>query len=112
MSFREPNGAVTSANMKRQEKKSIHGPLLRGLTARSVTGKNGQAATKEEMSPTRAGLDVGKYSRRSGGEKHFSLDIPFYRTSRTCGFCGGRISGVIGAKATLRTMRLMAQNNF
>ena len=67
--------------MKRQGEKSTQGPLLRGLTTRSVTGKNGQAA-KEEMSPTRAGLDVGKYSRHSGGEKCFSLDIPFNRTSR------------------------------
>jgi hypothetical protein len=27
------------------------------------------------------GLDVGKYFWRSGREKCFSLDIPFYRTN-------------------------------
>jgi len=38
-----------SANMKPQGGKSIQGPLLRGLAARSVTGQNGQAA-KDELS--------------------------------------------------------------
>ena len=48
-----------SVNMKPQGGKSIQGPLLRGLAARSVTGQNGQAA-KEEMSLRERGLDVGK----------------------------------------------------
>ena len=36
----------------------------------------------------RGGLDVGKYFWRSGREKCFSLDIPFYRTN-----CPIRASG-------------------
>ena len=35
---------------------------------------------------------------RSGGEKCFSLDIPFTRTSRSCGFCGKRISPQLGSR--------------
>jgi hypothetical protein len=58
MSFRKPNGAVLSANMKPQGGKSIQDPLLRGLAARSVTGQNSQAA-KEEMYKS-WGLDVEK----------------------------------------------------
>jgi hypothetical protein len=69
--------------MKRQGEKSIQGPLLRGLVGRSVTGKNGQAA-KEEMSLFERGLDVRKIFWYFGREKCFSLDIPFYRTSRSC----------------------------
>src|SRR5882757_5825439 len=49
MSFREPNGAVMTANMKPQGGRSIEALSLRGLQGRSATGQNGQAA-KEEMS--------------------------------------------------------------
>src|SRR6266853_4064196 len=49
MSFREPNGAVMTANMKPQGGRSIEALSLRGLQGRSAAGQNGQAA-KEEMS--------------------------------------------------------------
>ena len=73
-----------AANMKPQGGKSIQGPLLRGLTARSVTGKNGQAAN-EGPSLFGQGLDVGKIFWHFGREKCFSLDNCFYRTSRPSG---------------------------
>ena len=45
--FQRTEGAVMSANMKRQGGKSIQGPLLRGLAGRSATGQNDQAAAEE-----------------------------------------------------------------
>src|SRR5580704_7045417 len=62
------------------EGRNTGAPSLRGLQGRSATGLNGQAA-KDEMLAVWSGLDAGKYFWRSGGEKCFSLDIPFYRTS-------------------------------
>src|ERR1035438_7551151 len=64
-----------------QEERNRGAPSLRGLQGRSATGLNGQAA-KDEVSAVWRGLDAGKYFWRSGREKGFSLDIPFYRTSR------------------------------
>src|ERR1022692_1938366 len=63
-----------------QEGRNRGAPSLRGLQGRSATGLNGQAA-KDEVSAVWRGLDAGKYFWRSGREKCFSLDIPFYRTS-------------------------------
>ena len=46
--FQRTEGAVISANMKRRQGgKSIQGPLFRGLTGRSATGRNDQAAAEE-----------------------------------------------------------------
>ena len=45
--FQRTEGAVMSANMKRQGGRSIQGPLLRGLAGRSATGQNDQAAAEE-----------------------------------------------------------------
>src|SRR6516225_8200001 len=39
--------APTPANVKPQGPKSIQGPLFRGLTGRSATGRNDQAAAEE-----------------------------------------------------------------
>ena len=81
MSFREPNGAVMTANMNLLGwGRSIRASSLRGLQSRSATGQNGQAA-KEKMS-WRAGCseNISGFRLR---EKCFLLDIPFYRTSGT-----------------------------
>jgi len=59
VSFREPNGAVMTANMKPQGGSRIAGPSLRGSWGRSATGQDGQAA-KEEVSAMWRGLDAGK----------------------------------------------------
>jgi len=80
VSFREPNGAVMTNMKPPQEGRNTGAPSLRGLQGRSATGLNGQAA-KEEVSTMARGLDARKYFWRSGREKCFSLDIPFYRTS-------------------------------
>ena len=45
--FQRTEGAVMSANMKRQGGRSIQGPLLRGLAGRSATEQNDQAAADE-----------------------------------------------------------------
>src|SRR5208283_4320135 len=66
-----------SANMKPQGGRNIRGPLLRGLTARSVTGKNGQAA-KEEMSLRERGAGCRKnISDASAGRSVFHLTSLF-----------------------------------
>ena len=70
-----------SANMKPQGGRSIEAPSLRGLSGRSATGLKVRAAAKKEVSAVWWGLDAEKYFWRSGGEKCFSLDIPFNRTS-------------------------------
>ena len=49
MSFREPNGAVTTNMKPPQEGRNTGAPWLRGLQGRSATGLNVQAA-KEEVS--------------------------------------------------------------
>jgi hypothetical protein len=68
-------------NMKPpQEGRNTGAPSLRGLQSSSATGLNGQAAKEEVSAPWQEGLDAGKYLWRSGREKYFSLDIPFYRT--------------------------------
>jgi len=82
--FQRTEGAVMSANMKRQGGKSIQGPLLRGLAGRSAAGQNDQAAAEEMWLLGLGGWMSKKYSCRSGEEKCFSLDIPFNRTSRSC----------------------------
>ena len=69
-----------SANMKPQGGRSIEAPSLRGLSGRSATGLKVRAAAKKEVSAVWWGLDAEKYFWRSGGEKCFSLDIPFNRT--------------------------------
>jgi hypothetical protein len=43
------------------------------------------------------GLDAGKYFWRSGREKCFSLDIPFYRTSPFIGLLAGVVESRSGA---------------
>jgi hypothetical protein len=50
------------------------------------------------------GLDAGKYFWRSGREKCFSLDIPFYRTSPFIGLLArnnGATSGLPGHPTTV-----------
>src|ERR1035438_7154124 len=76
-----------------QEERNRGAPSLRGLQGRSATGLNGQAA-KDEVSAVWRGLDAGKYFWRSGREKCFSLDIPFYRTIRPSGFRNRSVTGV------------------
>src|SRR5215469_10652849 len=84
--FQRTEGAVIAGNMKRRQGgKSIQGPLFRGLAGRSATGRNDQAAAEEMWLSRAGGWMSKKYSCRSGGEKCFSLDIPFNRTSRSCG---------------------------
>src|SRR5258708_35942592 len=69
-------------NMKPpQEGRNTGAPSLRGLQGRSATGLNGQATKELAVGTMARGLDAGKYFWRSGREKCFSLDIPFYRTS-------------------------------
>src|ERR1700676_4973514 len=80
VSFREPNGAVMTDMKPPQEGRNTGAPSLRGLQSSSATGLNGQAAKEEVSAPWQEGLDAGKYLWRSGREKCFSLDIPFYRT--------------------------------
>ena len=45
-------------------------------------------------------------------KRHMSAMPTCTRTSRSRGFCGRRISGVIAATATLPTSRIPARNNF
>src|SRR2546425_7333166 len=82
MSFREPDGAVMTANMKLLGwKRRIRASSLRGLQGRSVTGQNGQAAKgKKRMNVVRAGCRENTSGLRLR-ENYFSLDIPLYRTS-------------------------------
>jgi hypothetical protein len=95
VSFREPNGAVMTANMKPQGGRSIEAPSLRGLQSRSATGQNGQAA-KEKMS-WRAGCseNISGFRLR---EMCFLLDIPFYRTSGIR-HCDGDVLGCSSSSA-------------
>jgi hypothetical protein len=81
VSFREPNGAVITNMKPPQEGRNTGAPSLRGLQGRSATGLNDQVAKDEVSEVWRGGLDARKYLWRSGREKCFSLDIPFYRTS-------------------------------
>jgi len=81
VSFREPNRAVMTNMKPPQEGRNTGAPSLRGLQGRSATGLNDQAAKEEKVSTMARGLDARKYLGRSGREKCFSLDIPFYRTS-------------------------------
>src|SRR5258707_8448898 len=78
MSFREPNGAVMTANMKRLGwERSIGASSLRGLQGRAATNQNGQAAEekKEKMS---CGLDATKTFLASGsGRSVFHLTSPY-----------------------------------
>src|SRR6266853_4852377 len=76
MSFREPNGAVMTANMKPQGGRSIEALSLRGLQGRSATGQNGQAA-KEEMSAIWRGAGCRKnISGVPAGRSVFHLTSP------------------------------------
>ena len=81
-SFREPNGAVMKANMKRLGwETSIAASSLRGLQGRTATNQNDQAAEEKKTNGC-GGLDAAKaVLASSSGEKYFSLDIPLYRTS-------------------------------
>jgi hypothetical protein len=89
------------ANMKPpQGERSIDAPLLRDLQGSSATGLNGQAAKDEVSAMWRRGLDAGKYFWRSGREKCFSLDIPFYRTSE-------HFLGLIDSRQSLRLRRFL-----
>ena len=74
-SFREPDGAVMTADMKLQGwERRIGAPSLRGLQGRSATNQNGQAA-KEKMS---CGLDAARIFLASGsGRSVFCLTSPF-----------------------------------
>ena len=84
--FQRTEGAVISANMKRRQGgKSIQGPLLRGLAGRSAMGTKRSSSCRRNVASKAGGWMSKKYSCRSGGEKCFSLDIPFNRTSRSCG---------------------------
>jgi hypothetical protein len=78
MSFREPNGAVMTANMKRLGwEGSIGASSPRGLQGCSATDQNGQAAEgkKEKMS---YGLDAAKTFMASGsGRSVFCLTSPY-----------------------------------
>src|SRR5467141_3590615 len=77
MSFREPNGAVMTANMKRLGwERSIEASSLRGLQGRSATNQNGQAA-EEKKTKGRGGLDAAKTFLASGsGRSVFRLTSP------------------------------------
>src|SRR6202030_392613 len=81
-SFREPNGAVMKANMKRLGwERSIAAPSLRGLQGRSAMNQNGQAAEeKKDKRSWWAGCSQSSSGFQLRG-KYFSLDIPLYRTS-------------------------------
>jgi hypothetical protein len=76
-SFREPNGAVMTANMKRLGwKRRIGASSLRGLQGRSATNQNGQAA-KENKEKISSGLDAAKTFLASGsGRSVFRLTSP------------------------------------
>jgi len=82
-SFREPDGAVMTADMKLQGwERRIGAPSLRGLQGRSATNQNDQAA-KERMS---CGLDAARIFLASGsGRSVFLLDIPFIGLPGTVG---------------------------
>jgi hypothetical protein len=68
-------------NLKPQGGRSFAVSLLHGFAIRSATGQNRptdrQAAQKRNGATKSEGLDVGKYFWRSGGERCFSLDIPY-----------------------------------
>src|SRR5271169_4708216 len=65
-----------SANMKPQGGKSIQGPLLRGLAARSVTGQNGQAAKDELSAVWQGGWMPENISGVPAGRSVFHLTSP------------------------------------
>src|SRR5713226_5559839 len=78
MSFREPDGAVMTANMKRLGwEGSIGASSLRGLQGRSATNQNGQAA-EEKKERTSCGLDAARTFLASGsGRSVFRLTSPY-----------------------------------
>jgi hypothetical protein len=79
VSFREPNGAVMTANMKLLGwGRNIGASSLRGLQRRSATGQNGQAAKEKMLWRAGCSENISGFRLR---EKCFLLDIPFYRTS-------------------------------
>jgi hypothetical protein len=78
-SFREPNGAVMKANMKRLGwETSIAASSLRGLQGRSAMNQNGQAA-EGKKTKGRGGLDAAKaVLASSSGGSIFRLTSPAY----------------------------------
>jgi hypothetical protein len=76
--FRKPNGAVTTANMKPQGGRSIGARRSAAYRAAPRQAKTVKPLKKKHH--PHGGWMSEKYFFRSGEEKCFSLDIPFYRT--------------------------------
>jgi hypothetical protein len=81
-SFKDPNGAVMKANMKRLRwERSIAASSLRGLQSRSATNQNDQAA-EEKKTRGRGGLDAAKtILASSSGVSVFRLTSPLQKLS-------------------------------
>ncbi len=118
MSFREPNGAVMTANMKLLGwERSIGASSLRGLQGRSATDQSGQAAEEKKTKVVPGWMQPKHFWLPAQGVGVFRLTSPFiglpsspFTRGQSPGLSTNQICGPSGSlvRRTIRISTLLS----